>query len=105
VSTEVRGTTRRRLRRAVVVMAARPRTGERAAHALVQSLTELGVQTVYLGVESDPCRIAQVVESERADTIELCLDGRGGVLLLRTLLRELDRLGRREVSIVVHRMP
>ncbi len=94
---------RGRPRRAVVVLSGHPRTGDRAAQALVRSLTELGVETVYLGVEADPCRIAEAVEAERADAVELCLDG-GGVVMLRCLLRELDQLGRRDVSIVVHRM-
>jgi hypothetical protein len=37
--------------------------------------------------------------------VELCLArSGGGVLVLRELLRELTELGRRDVSIVVHRV-
>jgi methylmalonyl-CoA mutase cobalamin-binding domain/chain len=94
---------RGRSRRAVVVLASRPRTGDRAVEALVRSLSELGVETVYLGVEDDPCRIAAAVAEEGADTVELCLNG-GGVMLLRRLLGELGEVGRRDVSIVLHRL-
>jgi methylmalonyl-CoA mutase cobalamin-binding domain/chain len=95
---------RERRRRAVVVLTGPPRTGDRAAEALVRSLAELGVETVYLGVEDDPCRIAAAVAAECADAVELCMNSGTGVLLLRRLLGELGEVGRRDVSIVVHRM-
>lgn len=38
------------------------------------------------------------------DAVELCVYGRDGVLMVRELMRELDRIGRRDVSIVVRRM-
>src|SRR4051812_26602308 len=89
-------------RRCVVVLAGHVRTGERAAQALTQSLFALGIQAKYLGREDSAHRIAAAVANERADAVELCLGG-GGVPLLRELLRELARVGRRDVSIVVHR--
>lgn len=58
---------------------------------------------MYLGREQSPPRIAAVVVEQRADAVELCLAGTGGVLLLRELLHELIQVGRRDVSIVVHR--
>jgi hypothetical protein len=62
------------------------------------------VSTRYVGRECDPERIVEVVVDEGADTVELCLAGNaGGVLLLRELLRRLIEAGRRDVSIVVHR--
>jgi methylmalonyl-CoA mutase cobalamin-binding subunit len=86
-----------------VVLSGSPRTGDRTAEALMRSLGELGVETVYLGVEDNPGRIAAVVAAERADAVELCLNG-SGVLLLRQLLGELAEVGRRDVSIVVHKV-
>jgi len=71
--------------------------------ALAASLNELGVETIYLGREQRADRIATVVVEERADAVELCLAGCGGVSLLRDLLRELINIGRRDVSIVVHK--
>jgi methylmalonyl-CoA mutase cobalamin-binding subunit len=61
------------------------------------------VETVYLGREANAARIAAVVVDERADAVEVCLTGGGAVMLLRELLRELTRAGRRDVSIGVHR--
>jgi transcription antitermination factor NusA-like protein len=50
-------------------------------------------------------RIAAVAATQRADAVELCVGSGGGkVPLLRELLRELIRIGRRDVSIVVHRV-
>jgi hypothetical protein len=39
-----------------------------------------------------------------AESIEVCVAGGGAVVLLRDLLRELKRLDRGGVSIVVHRV-
>jgi methylmalonyl-CoA mutase cobalamin-binding subunit len=62
------------------------------------------VDVVYLGRENSARRIAAISAEEEADAVELCLERTGGVLLLRELLRELTQLGRRDVSIVVHRV-
>lgn len=62
------------------------------------------METVYLGREGNAARIAAVVVDERADAVEVCLTGGGGVMLLRELLRELTYAGRRDVSIGVHRI-
>jgi methylmalonyl-CoA mutase cobalamin-binding subunit len=86
-----------------VVLAGSEQTSDRPARGLVERLGELGVETMYLGREQSAHRIAAVVVEERADAVELCLEGLGGVSLLRELLRELIRVGRRDVSIVVHR--
>jgi methylmalonyl-CoA mutase cobalamin-binding subunit len=94
----------RRPRKSVIVLANDEQTSDRPSAALAASLAELGVETVCLGHERSASRIASVVADEQADGIELYLD-RGGVLLLRDLLRELNTLGRRDVSIVVHRVP
>jgi len=88
-----------------VVLAASAQAGEGRARALAESLGELGVETTYLGREKSVQRIAAVVADQHADAVELCLARRGGgVLFLRGLLRELTEIGRREVSIVVHRV-
>jgi methylmalonyl-CoA mutase cobalamin-binding domain/chain len=92
-----------RPRRSVVVLAGSGRTGDSPARALAASLNELGVETICLGREQRADRIARVVVEERADAVEVCLAGSGGVLLLRDLLRELIDIGRRDVSIVVHK--
>ena len=86
-----------------MVVAGPARTGEATAQAISDSLAKLGIESVYLGQEEQPHRIASVVAEERADTVELCLAG-GGVPLLRDLLRDLIRIGRRDVTIVVHRV-
>jgi hypothetical protein len=45
-----------------------------------------------------------LVAEEDANTLELCLaEGAKGVVLLRGLLGRLAEIGRRDVSIVVHR--
>jgi hypothetical protein len=72
---------------------------------LLATLAELGVEAVQLGQERDHRRIAEAVLECGADSVELYLGGRGGVPFLRALLRELIGLGRRDVSIVVHRVP
>lgn len=93
----------RRTRRCVVVVAGAAHAGETAAEGLARTLTDLGVATRYLGREETPEVVALAVAEEQADAVELCL-GRGGVLFLRELLRELTSIGRRDVSIVIHRL-
>ena len=95
----------RRPRRSVVVVADSRESGDRAARALAESLADLGVEAIFLGREESARRIAAVAAAQRADAVELCVGAAGGkVLLLRELLRELIRIGRRDVSIVVHRV-
>ena len=94
----------RRPRRSVLVLAGTAEVGDYVVRALAESLSQLDVETIYLGRESRAQRIASVVAHERADAIELCLAGAGGVPLLRELLRELIAIGRRDVSIVIHRI-
>jgi methylmalonyl-CoA mutase cobalamin-binding domain/chain len=89
----------------VLVLVANESASDRFARRMAASLEELGVETVYLGREERPEQIAAVVVEERADAVELCFACGRGVLLLRQLLRELIRRGRRDVSIVVHRVP
>jgi methylmalonyl-CoA mutase cobalamin-binding subunit len=91
-------------RKAVIVVVGDIRIGDRHAYALAQSLRELGVETSYLGRVDDAARIAELVCGEGADAVELLLGAAGGVALLRTLLRQLTDRGRRDVSIVVHRL-
>jgi methylmalonyl-CoA mutase cobalamin-binding domain/chain len=91
-------------RRAVVVLTGAAENGDRGARALAESLTRMGVEAVYLGREDSARRIADAVVEQRADAVELVLDGAGGVPLLRQLLRELIEVGRRDASIVVHRL-
>jgi methylmalonyl-CoA mutase cobalamin-binding subunit len=87
------------------VLAASAQSDEGRARALADSLGELGIETMYLGREESAQRIAAVVADQQADAVELCLArSGGGVLLLRGLLRELTEIGRRDVSIVVHRV-
>ena len=93
----------RRPRKCVVVLAGSTRTGDSAARALTESLGALGIDVKYLGREESAQRIALAVADGKADAVELCL-GRGGVMLLRGLLHELASMGRRDVSIVVHRI-
>jgi methylmalonyl-CoA mutase cobalamin-binding domain/chain len=88
----------------VVLAGTESDTGDRSAVALARSLGDLGVQTTYLGRTESVPRITSAVADEAADAVEICLAGSGGVLLLRGLLRELVRIGRRDVSIVVHRV-
>lgn len=94
----------RRPRRSLVVLAGGTGASDsdHGARALVASLGAIGIEAVYLGREESAQRIATAVAEENADAVELLLAA-GGVLLLRELLRELIRLGRRDVSIVVHR--
>lgn len=67
------------------------------------SLEALGVETIYLGQQRSAQRIAAAVVEAEADAVEVCLAGGNGVVLLRELLRELIRVGHRDVSIVVHK--
>jgi hypothetical protein len=90
-------------RHCLVVLSGSTRTGERTALALVDHLAGLGVACTYMGRQERADLIAAAADEIQADAIELCL-GRGGVTLLRNLLRELTNCGRREVSIVVHRV-
>ena len=62
-----------------------------------------GIEPIYVGRERSPAQIARTAVAEAADAVELCL-GAGGVLIIRELLRELDRIGRRDISLVLHRM-
>jgi methylmalonyl-CoA mutase cobalamin-binding subunit len=93
----------RRPRRSLVVLAGAAPTSDDQGRALVEALGGLGIETTYLGWEDSAQRIAAAAVEQRADAVELCLAGARGVLLLRELLRELIRVGRRDVSIVVHR--
>jgi len=93
----------RRPRKALVVLAGGA-ADERRAQALVDELTAQGIQTSYAGEQSCALTIATRAAGEQADAVEICLaSGARGVLLLRELLRELIELGRRDISIVVHR--
>jgi methylmalonyl-CoA mutase cobalamin-binding domain/chain len=94
----------RRTRRALVVMVGTPRTGDQSARVLTESLGELGVEATYVGHHESAASIAAKVAEERADAVELCMCGSAGVPLLRDLLRQLLEIGRRDVSIVVHRV-
>lgn len=94
----------RRPRRSVVVLAGEGSASESDGRALVNSIAAFGVQTHYLGNESNASRIVAAVTRHQADAIDLCVAQPGCVLLLRQLLRELMDAGRRDVSIVVHRI-
>jgi hypothetical protein len=87
----------------VVVLSGGTRAGDGVARALAESLSTLRIETTYLGRRESAREIASAIADLRADAVELCLGG-GGVRLLRDLLRELERIGRRDVSIVVHRV-
>jgi methylmalonyl-CoA mutase cobalamin-binding domain/chain len=91
-------------RRSVVVVAGQTRTSDRGAQALASSLHEAGVEVLYLGREQSARRIATCAADSCADAVEVCVVGGGAVALLRDLLRELKRLDRRGISIVVHRV-
>jgi methylmalonyl-CoA mutase cobalamin-binding domain/chain len=94
----------RRQRTAVVVIAGDDRTSDRGARALADTLSDIGIDIVYLGREASASRIAESVVRAEADAVEVCIGGRHGGPLLRDLLRELDRVDRRYVSIVVHKV-
>jgi methylmalonyl-CoA mutase cobalamin-binding subunit len=95
----------RRSRRAVVALVGVSDLDAGRGWGVVESLTQLGVQTIYLGAEDSAHRIADAVVRHDADSVELCLIGGRGVLLLRELVRELIQVGRRDASIVLHRRP
>jgi len=94
--------TRSRRRRSIVVQVGEPRTGDQAARALASSLSGFGIEATYVGRHEDAEPIAAAAVAAQADSVEVCLARGTGVPILRDLLRELIRLGRREVSIVVH---
>ena len=91
-------------RRAIVVVAGHGRVNERGALALNAALNGTGFEARYVGEEQSARRIAKMAADENADSIELCLGTQGGVMILRDLLRELDRVSRRHVSVVIHRI-
>lgn len=93
----------RRPRRSVIVVTGDGTSGELSGRALLNSLRELSIDVVYLGREESASRIAAVAADQEADAVELCLTSGAGVLLLRQLLRALIEIGRRDISIVVHR--
>ena len=95
---------RARPAKSVVVSVGEGRTDDRATRALVESLNEAGVETLYLGREQDAHRIAASLVESHSDAVEVCLTGGSSMAVLRELLRELIRLGRGEASIVVHRV-
>jgi methylmalonyl-CoA mutase cobalamin-binding subunit len=93
-----------RQRKSIVVFAGEARVSDDGARALAHSLGKTGIEAVYVGRQVNAPEIAASAIAAEADAVELCLAGAGGVRLLRELLRELDRLGRRELGIVVHRV-
>jgi len=98
----VRGT--RRQRKSLVVLVGDGQTSDSGAQALSTSLQSAGIETVYMGRPHDAREIATSAADLDADAVEVCLAGAGGVFILRELLRELRRLGRHQVAIVVHRV-
>jgi methylmalonyl-CoA mutase cobalamin-binding domain/chain len=90
-------------RRALIVLTGDGGATEPPARALAGALNQAGVEAHYLGRQDDPRRIAAAVVEANADAVELCLGPRGGVSLLRQLLVALTEVGRRDVSIVIHR--
>jgi methylmalonyl-CoA mutase cobalamin-binding domain/chain len=94
-----------RRRKSLVVLAGRGRFDERGALALVESLGTMGIETVYIGAEQSARRIATTAAEEHVDAIDVCMaSGAAGITILRDLLQELERVDRRSVSIVVHRV-
>ena len=93
-----------RQRTSVIVWAGDACTSDGAVQGVTDSLHDAGVNTLYLGCEASARRIAAAVVEACADAAEVCVAGGGAILLLRDLLRELKRLDRREVSVVVHRV-
>jgi methylmalonyl-CoA mutase cobalamin-binding subunit len=93
-------------RRAVVAAAGLRGTHDATVSALAESLTALDIDTICLGPVDSATRIATAVSETQADAVELCLcEGAAGVVIVRDLLRELIKRDRRDVSIVVHRVP
>jgi methylmalonyl-CoA mutase cobalamin-binding subunit len=64
----------------------------------------MGFDVTYMGHEMSGRSIAATAVEAGADSVEICLARSGGVLVLRELLRELTSAGRRDTSIVVHRI-
>jgi methylmalonyl-CoA mutase cobalamin-binding domain/chain len=93
-----------RRRKAIVVFVGDDRVGDRGARALEGSLREVGIDSLYLGHQTDAAQIAACAHAAGADTLEICVAGGPAVRLLRELLQELRRLGRPDLSIVVHRV-
>jgi methylmalonyl-CoA mutase cobalamin-binding subunit len=87
----------------VIVLFGTARTSDSAAHALAESLGKAGIDTVYVGREDSPRRVAAAVVEHSADAVDLCLEASGGVSFIRELIRELARADRRHVAIVLHR--
>jgi methylmalonyl-CoA mutase cobalamin-binding subunit len=98
-----RSTTKLRPRRSVVVVVGESTTSERPVLALAESLGRAGVETVCVGRENSPRRVASAVVEHSADAVDLCLEASGGVAFIRELIRELARVDRRHVAIVLHR--
>jgi methylmalonyl-CoA mutase cobalamin-binding domain/chain len=94
----------RRQRTSVVVLAGDGVGTDLGARALVRSLRHAGVEIVYLGREPSARRIAITATHAGAQAVEVCVLGGGAMRLLRDLLRELKRLDRGHVSVVVHRI-
>jgi methylmalonyl-CoA mutase cobalamin-binding domain/chain len=90
--------------RSVVVLVGDGPAGDDRAAGFAKSLRDLSVEVIYLGREEIAERIVVAVEEASADAVEVCLAGGGGVPVIRELLRALVRAGRRDVSIVVHRI-
>jgi len=93
-----------RQRTSVVAFAGETHASDQGAQALASSLHGAGVDILYLGREACARRIASCAADARADAVEVCVAGGGAVMLLRDLLRELKRLDRRGISIVVYRV-
>jgi methylmalonyl-CoA mutase cobalamin-binding subunit len=100
----VRPGVRTRPRRALVVLAGTARVCDSDVQTLISSLRELGIDATCLQDWHSVSRIAAAVADAQADTLELCVKGNSGVLLIRELLRELIAIGRRDVSVIVHRV-
>lgn len=93
-----------RERKSVVVMAGDGRTSDRGARALAEALSDAGIAILYLGRAESAREIAHAAAEAKADAVEVCLAGAGGVALIRELLKELSGLDGRQVSLVVHRV-
>jgi methylmalonyl-CoA mutase cobalamin-binding subunit len=88
----------------LLVIAGDRRVSDRSARALAEALHKAGRETLFLGHETNARRIAGLAAEVGADAVEVCVAGGGAVPLLCELLRELRRVGRREVSILVRRV-
>jgi methylmalonyl-CoA mutase cobalamin-binding subunit len=92
-------------RRSVVVFVGDDRVSDDGAKALAGSLGKCGVVALYVGRINDASRIAAAAQGAGADAVEVCVAGpSAGVHLLCELLRELRRIGRGGVGVVVHRI-